>query len=254
MRLAEKVAVVTGAAQGIGLAIARAYAGEGAKVMLADVNDSKGRAAAESIPGAEFVRCDVGDVAQAAALVKQTVERHGALDICVNNAAVLRSGDVLELSEEDFDAVLRVNLRGAFLVARAAARAMVERGSGSIINLSSVNALLTIPNQLAYNVSKGGLAQLTRNMAVALAPRGVRVNAIGPGSILTDLLKQVMNDAATRKAVLSRTPMGRCGEVEEVARVAVFLASEDASYVTGQTIYVDGGRLALNYTVPVESS
>ena len=251
MRLPDKVAVVTGAARGIGLAIARAFAAEGARVLLADLDEAAGQAAAATVAGGQFLSCDVGDAAQAQALIDHAVSRHGRLDICVNNAAILRAGDVLELAEADFDAVLRVNLKGPFLVGQAAARVMTAQGSGSIINLSSVNAVLAIPNQLAYTVAKGGLAQLTRGMAVALAPRGVRVNAIGPGSILTDLLKQVMNDEATRRAVLSRTPMGRCGEVEEIARIAVFLASEDASYITGQTIYADGGRLALNYTMPV---
>lgn len=137
-------------------------------------------------------------------------------------------------------------------VAQAAAREMVKQGGGIIINMSSVNGIMTIPNQLPYNVSKGGLNQLTRVMAVSLANRGVRVNAIGPGSILTDMLKTVMSDDATRRAILSRTPMGRCGEVEEIARIAVFLASDDASYITGQVIYADGGRMALNYVVPVE--
>ncbi|MDH3690830.1 MAG: SDR family oxidoreductase [Gammaproteobacteria bacterium] len=252
MRLKDKVAVVTGAAQGIGLGVAQSFASEGAKVLLADINEDKGREQTAAIAGAEFVRCDVGDATQAKELISAAVDRHGRIDVCVNNAGILLKGDVLELSEEDFDAVLRVNLKGAFLVGQAAAQQMVKQGSGSIINMSSVNAVMTIPNALAYNVSKGGMNQLTRNMAVSLADKGVRVNAIGPGSILTDLLKQIMTDDGARQMILSRTPMGRCGEVSEVANVAVFLASDDSSYITGECIYIDGGRLGLNYTVPVK--
>jgi glucose 1-dehydrogenase len=138
-----------------------------------------------------------------------------------------------------------------FLVGQAAARAMVAQGKGAIVNMSSTNAVVAIPNQVPYATSKGGVNQLTKVMALALADKGVRVNAIGPGSILTDLLKTVMQDEAARRKILSRTPMGRCGEPSEIAKVALFLASDDASYLTGQTIYPDGGRLALNYTVPV---
>jgi glucose 1-dehydrogenase len=128
---------------------------------------------------------------------------------------------------------------------------MAARGGGAIVNMSSVNGVLAIPNQTPYVVSKGGLDQLTRVMALALADKGIRVNAIGPGSILTDLLRTVMDDEAARVRILSRTPLGRCGEPEEIARIALFLASPDSSYITGQIIYADGGRLALNYTVPV---
>ena len=162
--------------------------------------------------------------------------------------------DFLELEEADFDAVLRVNLKGAFLVGQAAAREMAKRGGGAIVNMSSLNAVLAIPNQIPYVVSKGGINQLTKVMALALADKNIRVNAIGPGSIMTDILKGVMTDEAARAMILSRTPLGRIGEPEEVAKVALFLASDDASYVTGQCIYPDGGRLALNYTVPVRSS
>ena len=123
---------------------------------------------------------------------------------------------------------------------------------GAVINMSSVNALLAIPNQIPYAVSKGALKQLTNVTALALAPKGIRVNAIGPGSIMTDLLKGIMTDQAAERRILSRTPLGRCGEPEEVAAVAVFLASSESSYITGQTIYPDGGRLGLNYTVAVE--
>lgn len=252
MRLKEKVAIVTGAARGIGLGVAQAFTAEGARVVLADVNDGAGIEAAAELDGAEYVNCDVSDAGQARDLVARTVAEHGRIDVCVNNAGIIRAADLLEVSEEDFDAVLGVNLKGAFLVGQAAAREMVKRGAGSIINMSSVNAVMTIPNQLPYSVSKGGLNQLTRVMAVSLAAKGVRVNAIGPGSILTEMLQTVMTDESARRMILSRTPLGRCGEVSEIAQIAVFLGSDESSYITGQCIYADGGRLALNYVVPVE--
>jgi NAD(P)-dependent dehydrogenase (short-subunit alcohol dehydrogenase family) len=152
--------------------------------------------------------------------------------------------------------VLRINLKGAFLCAQAAARRMVEQdarpdgGRGVIVNMSSVNAVLAIANQVPYTVSKGGLNQLTKVMALALAPRGVRVVGVGPGSIATELLKTaVLTSEAARNRILSRTPMGRLGEPDEIARVVAFLASDDASYLTGTTLYPDGGRLALNYVM-----
>ena len=251
MRLENKVAIITGAAQGIGFGIAEAFAEEGAKIVLADVNEKQGMAAAEKLKNAAFVGCDVGNGEQAHRLVEQTVNHYGRVDVCVNNAGILRTGDVLEISEGDFDEVLRVNLKGPFLLSQAAARKMVDQGAGSIINMSSVNAVMTIPNILPYNVSKGGLNQLTRVMAIALAHHGVRVNAIGPGSIMTSMLEKVMVDDSARHKILSRTPLGRCGEVSEVAKIAVFLATDDSSYITGQCIYCDGGRMALNYVVPV---
>jgi NAD(P)-dependent dehydrogenase (short-subunit alcohol dehydrogenase family) len=251
MRLNGKTAIVTGAARGIGRGIASAFAGEGANVVLADIEDEAGRSAADSLDRSIYVHCDVSRADEVAALVSATVERFGTVDICVNNAGILRTGEVLDFSEHDFDTVLAVNLKGPFLLSQAAARVMVAGDGGCIINMSSVNAVLTIPSILPYNVAKGGLNQLTRVMAVALADRGVRVNAIGPGSILTEMLEQVMTDPKSRAAILSRTPMGRCGSVDEIARIAVFLASDDASYITGQCIYADGGRLPLNYTVPV---
>ncbi|MGH6913644.1 MAG: SDR family NAD(P)-dependent oxidoreductase, partial [Geminicoccales bacterium] len=161
----------------------------------------------------------------------------------------IKTAAFLDISEADFDAVLRVNLKGVFLVGQAAARAMVAQGKGVIVNMSSVNAMVAIANQVPYVTSKGAINQLTKVMALALADKGVRVNAVGPGSILTDLLKVVMDDDAARRKILSRTPMGRCGEPREVAQVVAFLASDDASYLTGQCLYPDGGRLALNYTV-----
>jgi NAD(P)-dependent dehydrogenase (short-subunit alcohol dehydrogenase family) len=251
MRLQDKVAVITGAAQGIGLGIAKRFAAEGAQVMMLDVKEDAGRHAAENISGARFFCTDISDKTVVDDTVDEIIADTGQIDICINNAGILRSGDVLEISEEDFDTVLSVNLKGAFLMSQAAGRHMVAGGGGSIINMSSVNGVMTIPNILPYNVSKGGLDQLTRVMAVALADKGVRVNAIGPGSILTEMLQHVMTDDAKRRAILSRTPMGRCGDVDEIASIALFLASDDASYITGQCIYADGGRLALNYTVPV---
>ncbi len=257
MRLKDKVAIVTGAARGIGLACAQRYAAEGAKVMLSDVNAEDGRARVEEIAAqggtAAFQACDVGDKAQVDALIAKTVETFGRLDILVANAGIVHASEFLDLTEEDFDRVLRVNLKGVFLTGQAAARQMAAQGAGGcIINMSSVNAVMAIPSITPYVVAKGGVNQLTKVMALALADKGIRVNGIGPGSIGTELAQAVMNDPEKAKGAMMRTPMGRFGEPSEVASVAVFLASEDSSYITGQTIYPDGGRLALNYTVPVK--
>ena len=171
----------------------------------------------------------------------------------LSNAGITHGAEFLDVTEEDFDRVIRTNMKSVFLCGQAAARQMVAQGGGGVvINMSSVNAILVIPNQVAYAASKGGINQLTKAMAVSLAPHDIRVVAIGPGTILTDLARNaVLKDAAAYRKILSRTPIGRCGEASEVAAVAAFLASEDASYITGQTIYPDGGRLVLNYTVPV---
>lgn len=256
MSVENKVTIITGGAQGIGFACGQRFAGDGAKVVLADINVEKGEAAAEAIRAdggdATFVGCDVGDKAQVVSLVEKTVARHGRLDVMISNAAILHIADILDLEEQDYDRVVRVNLKGFFLTGQAAARQMVAQGSGgSIINMSSIQAVITLPNILTYSICKGGVKSLTVSMALALADKGVRVNAIGPGSIATDMVKQLMVDDAARRKLLSRTPLGRLGEPAEVASVAAFLASDEASYITGETIYVDGGRLGLNYTVPV---
>jgi glucose 1-dehydrogenase len=258
MKLSNKVALVTGGARGIGLAIACRYVAEGAKVVIADRDREAGPACAVALGHADcrFVATDVGDAESARNAVAETCSAFGRLGVLVNNAGIVHAADFLEIEETDFDRVLRVNLKGAFLVGQAAAKQMVaqvkaRQGAGSIINMSSINAVVAIPNQVPYCVSKGGLDQLTKVMSLSLAPYGIRVNAIGPGSIMTDILKSVATDKEARRRLLARTPLGRIGQPEEVAAVALFLASDDASYITGQTIYADGGRLGLNYTVPV---
>jgi NAD(P)-dependent dehydrogenase (short-subunit alcohol dehydrogenase family) len=256
MKLNQKVAIVTGASQGIGHACAERLVREGARVMLVDVRP-EGAAAAEALGDqARFFQADVSVKAEVDAMVAATLAAFGHIDILVNNAGVTHAAGFLDLAEEDFDRVLRINLKSMFLCSQAVAREMVKRTDtelrGCIINMSSVNAELTIPNQVPYVVSKGGVNQLTRVASISLAQYGIRVNAIGPGTILTELAKQaVLASPEARHTILSRTPLGRCGEPEEIAAIAAFLASEDASYITGQTLYADGGRMALNYTVPV---
>lgn len=256
MRFSGQSVIVTGAARGIGRACAAAFIAEGARVALLDVDEAGGAAAAAALGAkAAFYPCDVGDGPAVRACVDKVAAAQNGIDVLVNNAAIIHAADFLDLDEADFDRVLRVNLRGAFLMGQAVARRMVADGRrGAVVNMSSVNAVMAIPNQTPYNVSKGGLNQLTKVMALSLAPYGVRVNGVGPGSIMTDMLATVMTDAAARDKILSRTPLGRAGEPEEVARVVLFLASPDAAYLTGQTLYPDGGRLALNYTVPVTAS
>jgi NAD(P)-dependent dehydrogenase (short-subunit alcohol dehydrogenase family) len=247
--LQNKVTVITGGAQGIGEACARRFAREGTRVVLADVDDARGQALASAL-GALYVHCDVGDSQQVNALVAKTMAAYGRIDVLVNNAGIFKAAAFLDVTEADFDAVIRVNLKGAFLVAQAVAREMVKTGSGSVINMSSVNAVMAIPSIASYNMSKGGINQLTRVMALALADHGIRVNAVAPGTIATELAaKAVLTSEEAKARVMSRTPMRRLGTPDEIADVVAYLASDASSYLTGEIITADGGRTALNYTV-----
>ena len=247
-RLTGKTAVITGASAGIGAAIAERFVEEGASVLLTDLAEDSGVALAKRL-GQRFLRADMASTADRDALFEDVASTWGRLDILVNNAGITHAAELNELTEEGFDRVIAVNVKAATFATQAAARLMQE--GGSIINLSSVNAVLAIPNQIPYAISKGAIRQLTNVTAVALAPRGIRVNAIGPGTIMTEMGKSVMASEEQRQRILSRTPMGRVGDPEEIASIAAFLASDEASYITGQTIYADGGRLGLNYTMPV---
>jgi glucose 1-dehydrogenase len=256
-RFAGKTAVITGASNGIGLASAQRFARDGARVVLADIDVARGEAVAQTLreTGAEavFVATDVTQRAAVEALIARSIVLFDHIDIMMNNAGIGSSAPFLETSDQQFDHVMATNLKSAFMGGQAAARQMVQQGTGGVIlNMSSVNAVLAIQGMVGYACSKGGINQLTKVMALELAPHNIRVVAIGPGTIMTDLAKgTVMGSAEARHKILSRTPIGRTGEPSEIAAVASFLASEDASYITGQTIYPDGGRLALNYTVPV---
>ncbi len=249
MRLAGKRCVITGAAQGIGKAIAQRFAAEGASLLLADIDGPRVAALAAELSQQAF-GADGSKKAEVEALIAQAAKLWGGLDVLVNNAGITHAANLDDLTEDDFDRVFATNLKSALWGTQAAARLM---GPGSaVINMSSVNAVLAIPNQIPYVVSKGAMKQLTNVTALALAAKGIRVNAIGPGSIETEMLAGILaEDEAARSRILSRTPLGRCGTPDEIAGVALFLAGDDSSYLTGQTIYPDGGRLGLNYTVPI---
>ncbi|MEO6321401.1 MAG: SDR family oxidoreductase [Polaromonas sp.] len=249
--LSGRVCIVTGGAQGIGEACIRRFAREGAKVVVADIDDAHGAALASELGGL-YLHCDVGDKAQVDALVTQTMATHGRIDVLVNNAGIFRAADFLDVTEADFDTVLRINLKGSFLMGQAVAREMAKVGKGSIVNMSSVNGMLAIPTIASYNVSKGGINQLTRVMALALADKGIRVNAVAPGTIATELAaKAVLTSDEAKARIMSRTPMKRLGDPSEIADTVAYLASDAASYITGEIVVVDGGRMTLNYTVAV---
>jgi NAD(P)-dependent dehydrogenase (short-subunit alcohol dehydrogenase family) len=261
MLLEGKIALVTGAARGLGLACASSFAEQGAKVIISDVQDEQGQAAAEELrdTGADvqYKHCDVAQKSDVEALVQFAVDCHGRLDTAVANAGIVHISDALRLQEDDLDRVLSVNLKGVIFTGQLAARQMVGQqpdangSKGTIINMSSVNGVLAIPEIAPYVIAKGGVNQWTKVLALRLAQEAVRVNAIGPGSIATELFAAVASDPEKFRTIMSRTPMGRPGRPEEIGKVAVFLASDQSSYITGQTIYPDGGRLGLNYTAPV---
>ena len=253
--LEGQVAIVTGAAQGIGAACADRLSQDGAAVALWDVDDLRGQALAADLAQrgrrVVFRHCNVADKAEVDTALTATLAAFGRVDALINNAGIFKAADFLAITEADWDAVIAVNLKGSFLVGQAVAKAMVASGiRGAIVNMSSVNGLMAIPSIASYNASKGGVNQLTRVMALALADHGIRVNAVAPGTIATELAQQAVLGSEEAKArIMSRTPMKRLGEPREVAEVCAFLVSSAASYMTGEIVYVDGGRLTLNYTV-----
>lgn len=247
--LAGRVALVTGGGRGIGLAIARAFGREGADVAVADMRLEEAQAAAAELRGlgrrAAAIEVDVSDPEQVAAMVERAASELGRLDVMVSNAGISQRRDMLEMSVEEWDRVIAVNLRGVFLCGQAAARRMVADGvRGSIINTASQRAESAGLHQVAYVASKGAVKSLTKAMALDLAPRGIRVNAIGPGPVLSDLTRARFSDPAEREAFTARVPLGRLGEPDDIAPAAVFLASERARWVTGHCLFVDGGWLA----------
>ena len=192
----------------------------------------------------------MGDLEQIEAMFLQIATDHGPLSALVNNAGVAMPGDFLSYSIEDFERVININLRGVFVATQMAGQMMVDNKiEGAIVNMSSINAQLAIPAIPAYCASKGGVMQLTKVAAIALAKNNIRVNAVGPGSIDTEMMAGVNANPEAFKVAMSRTPLGRAGDAREIGDVVAFLCSKKASYITGETIYVDGGRLGLNYTV-----
>jgi 3-oxoacyl-[acyl-carrier protein] reductase len=242
MLLSGRTAVITGGARGIGLAIGRLMVEHGARVVLGDVDEAAAKAAAAELgePVAAAVRCDVTSESDVDGLLEHAVRRFGRVDVMVNNAGITRDATLRRMTESDFDAVIAVHLKGCWLGTRAAAARMREQGSGAIVNISSISGKVGMVGQTNYSAAKAGIVGLTKAAAKELAHLRVRVNAVQPGLIRTDMTAGLREDIWARK--VDEVPMGRAGEAVEVAGAVVFLASDLASYVTGTVVEVTGGR------------
>ncbi|MCA1727565.1 MAG: glucose 1-dehydrogenase [Actinobacteria bacterium] len=254
-RLEGKVALITGGASGMGRVAAGLFAGEGARVLIADVVDEAGletvAEAAELGGEADYVHADVSIASDVEAMVAFALERFGSLDVLYNNAGILPGddGSVTETAEEVWDRVIDINLKGVFLGCKFGIPAMLHSGGGSIVNVASFVALMGAATpQIAYTASKGGVLALTREVAVEFARKGIRANALCPGPIETPLLAELMADPARRQRRLVHIPVGRLGRAEEIASAALFLASDESSFITGATFVVDGGITAAYVT------
>ncbi len=253
MRLEGKVALVTGSSQGIGQGIAIGLAQEGAHIIInyrSATDAPKETEDAVKALGRDFISCqaDVTKLDEIQAMVDAGVQRFGQIDILVNNAGVEKHADFWEVTEHDYDMVMDVNLKGSFFTAQAVVKTMMaKKVAGRIINISSVHEDLPFPHFTAYCASKGGMKMMMRNLAIELAPYGITVNNIAPGAIETPINTKLLNDPEKLKALLENIPLARLGKPKDVSGVAVFLASADADYITGATIFVDGG-LTWNYS------
>jgi NAD(P)-dependent dehydrogenase (short-subunit alcohol dehydrogenase family) len=254
-RLDGKVALITGGASGMGKVAAGLFAGEGARVVLADVSDEAGRAAAQEITEmggeAAYVNADVSKASDARDMVAATVEGFGGLHVLYSNAGIFPAADgsVTDTDEEVWDRVMAINLTGVFLGCKYAIPEMLASGGGSIINVASFVALMgAAAPQIAYTASKGGVLSMTREIAVEFARKGIRANALCPGPIRTPLLADLLADPVRRERRLVHIPLGRFGEADEIARAALFLASDESSFITGATFVVDGGITAAYIT------
>ena len=251
MRLADKVAVITGATDGIGKAIALTFAKEGAKVVMIGRDETKGKAALEEVRKcgqALYFKADLSDSAQVKKTIEGAVQEYGRIDILVNNAAVCPAGTVLTTSEETWDYVIDLNLKGVFLCSKYTIPCMQKNGGGSIVNIGSINSLMAMENEAAYDASKGGVLMLTKATALDFAKANIRVNCILPGAIETAMLRTSLatspDPAKARQWITSKHPVGRTGDPQEIAEAVLFLASDSSSFITGAAIPVDGGILA----------
>ncbi len=246
MRFQNKVAVVTGAGRGIGLAVAERLAAEGAAVAVVSRSESKAQAAAAKLGGGDQAKArayavDVADASAVQVMAAKVLEDFGRVDILVNNAGVTRDTLAMRMSEEDWSTVIQTNLSGAFHVTQGFLRSMLKQRSGRIINISSIIGLIGNAGQANYAASKAGLIGLTKSLAKECASRGILVNAIAPGFIVTDMTEVLSEEV--KSGVLKQIPLGRLGAVEDIAAAVAFLASDDASYITGQVLTVDGGMV-----------